>query len=177
MTTYSMKLLKCPACGGPVDPPSGQSSMKCPYCGNAIVIPESLRKNESSKEKSSSNLFGDYSSLMGYGAQWAEVVQLAQGGQKEEALKKYLSFSNISESDARRTIEGLANTQTYAFTGTGYDIAPMMTTYAETAKTVTKWSLWFTCGITAFIMLITLLIIGVILIATFGSLWAAFNSF
>lgn len=177
MTTYSMKLLKCPACGGPVDPPSGQSSMKCPYCGNAIVIPESLRKNESSEEKSSSNLFGDYSSLVGYGTQWAEVVQLAQGGQKEEALKKYLSFSNISESDARRTIEGLANTQTYAFTGTGYDIAPMMTNYAETAKTVTKWSMWFTCGITAFIMLITLLIIGTVLIATFGSLWAAFNSF
>jgi predicted RNA-binding Zn-ribbon protein involved in translation (DUF1610 family) len=177
MTTYSMKLLKCPACGGPVDPPSGQSSMKCPYCGNAIVIPESLRKQESGKKESSSNIFGDLGSMVGYGTQWAEVVQLAQSGQKEEALKKYLSFSSVGEADARRTIEGLANTQTYAFTGTGYDIAPMMTTYAETAKTVTKWSMWFTCGITAFIMLITLLIIGVVLIATFGSLWAAFNSF
>lgn len=177
MTTYSMKLLKCPACGGPVDPPSGQSTMKCPYCSNAIMIPESLQKKE--KVSQSQNIFSgvDYGSLVGYGTQWAEVVQLAQGGQKDEALKKYLSFSNISESDARRTIEGLSNTQTYAFTGTGYDIAPMMTTYAETAKTVTKWSLWFTCGITAFIMLITLVIVGVVMIAVFGSFWAAFDSF
>lgn len=177
MTTYSMKLLKCPACGGPVDPPSGQSSMKCPYCGNAIVIPESLRKTEADKQETSSNLFGNLGSMMGYGAQWAEVVQLAQSGKKDEALKKYLGFSSVSEADARRTVDSLANTQTYTFTGTGYDIAPMMTTYAETAKTVTKWSMWFTCGITAFIMVITLVIIGVILIATFGSLWAAFNSF
>lgn len=174
MSSFTMRLLKCPACGGPVDPPSGQSSMKCPYCGNAVMIPESLRKNESNKQESSPSIFGDLGSMVGYGAQWSEVVQLAQGGQKEEALKKYLSFSNISEADARRTIEGLANTQTYAFTGTGYDIAPMMTTYAETAKTVTKWSLWFTCGITAFIMILTLIIVVPILIAVFGSLWAAF---
>jgi len=41
--SLTMRLLKCPACGGPLDPPAGESTMKCTYCGNAVVIPESLR--------------------------------------------------------------------------------------------------------------------------------------
>lgn len=172
-TTQAMKLLKCPACGGPIDPPSGQSSLKCPYCGSAVVIPESLRKKETSPSSSEGSLFGgiDLGSMMGYGAQWSQVVQLAQAGKKEEAVKKYMSFSSISEADAWRTVEGLSNTQVYDVNSvisynTAY-IAPAMSTYADTAKTITKWSLWMTCGITAFVMLTILVVTGIILFAVF----------
>src|SRR4029453_4578796 len=37
------RLFKCPTCGGPLEPPEGQSAMKCPYCANTVIVPESLR--------------------------------------------------------------------------------------------------------------------------------------
>ena len=66
---------------------------------------------------------------MGYGAQWSEVVMMAQNSQKDAAVKKYMSFSNVSESDAKAMVDSLAGAQTYEFTpGTGYNavqIAPI----------------------------------------------------
>ncbi|MFN8381433.1 MAG: hypothetical protein U0V02_05810 [Anaerolineales bacterium] len=181
MSTFTMKLLKCPACGGPIDPPSGESAIKCPYCGNAVVIPENLRKTESNQEQRSIFSGVDISAMNGYGAQWAEVVQLAQSGKKDEALKKYLSFTTVGESDARHTVDALANSQVYKFSpDTGYttaSIAPIMASYADTAKSVTKWSMWLSCGITAFVMIIIAITVIPILIGVFASLWAAFSSF
>lgn len=178
MSEYTMKLIKCPSCGGPIDPPSGESTAKCPYCGSAVVIPENLRKPAASQAQSSStssSMFGmDMNSMMGYGAQWSQVVQLAQAGKKEEAVQKYMSFSSISEMDARRTVEGLANSQVYdvgAYTSNVMNAyAPMVQSYTDTAKKITAWSFGFSCLITGFIMLTVLLIIG----ATF---WAVFSSF
>jgi predicted RNA-binding Zn-ribbon protein involved in translation (DUF1610 family) len=181
--SYTMRLLKCPACGGPIDPPSGESSIKCPYCGNAVVVPESLRKPDPEQKQPQGSLFSgtDMGALMGYGAQWSEVVQLAQSGKKEEAVKKYMGFSNVSESYARQTIDSLAGAMTYEFTpGSGYtsiQVAPIMASYAETAKSVTKWSMWLTCGITAFVMIIIVLTTLPILIGAFAGLWAALSSF
>jgi DNA-directed RNA polymerase subunit RPC12/RpoP len=37
------RLFKCPTCGGPLEPPEGESAMKCPYCANTVIVPESLR--------------------------------------------------------------------------------------------------------------------------------------
>ena len=183
MSTFTMKLLKCPACGGPIDPPSGESSVKCPYCGNAVVIPESLRKPDLKQKQEQGGLFSgiDINAMNGYGAQWAQVVQLAQSGKRDEALKKYLSFSSVNESDARHTVEALAGAQTYEFTpGSGYNaihIAPIMASYADTAKTVTKWWLWIGCGITAFTLFMIVITVLPILIGVFASLWAVFASF
>jgi len=120
-------------------------------------------------------MFGiDINSMMGYSAQWSQVVQLAQEGKKEEAVQKYLSFSSISEADARRTVEGLSNSQVYDVGAYSASIAnayaPMVKSYTDTAKTITFWSFGFGCLITAVITIVTLLIVG-------GSLWAAFQSF
>jgi predicted RNA-binding Zn-ribbon protein involved in translation (DUF1610 family) len=176
----NMKLIKCPSCGGPIDPPGGESAVKCPYCGSAVVIPESLRKPAVSTEvqsslASSANMFGmDLNSMMGYGAQWSQVVQLAQQGKKEEAVKKYLSFSSVSEADARRTVEGLSTSQVYDVGAYASNVAnayaPMVASYTDTAKKITAWSFGFSCLITGFIMLFVLIVVGF-------SLWAAFKSF
>lgn len=175
MSDYTMKLIKCPSCGGPIDPPGGESTAKCPYCGSAVIIPENLRKPAASQQQPSSSMFGmDMNSMMGYGAQWSQVVQLAQQGKKEEALQKYLSFSNINEADARQTVEALANSQVYdvgTYTANVMNAyAPMMQTYTDTAKKITAWSFGFSCLITGLILLVTLAITG-------GVLWAVFASF
>ncbi len=174
MSTQSFKLLKCPSCGGPIEPPGNESSTKCPYCGVSVIIPETLRKTETQNSQSQGHLFGtpDLNSMLGYGAQWSQVVQLAQAGKKEEAVQKYMSFSSISEMDARRTVEGLANSQVYDVSSvySATNIAPMMANYADTAKKITAWSLGFSCLVTGFIMVVVFLIVGI-------SLWAAFASF
>jgi predicted RNA-binding Zn-ribbon protein involved in translation (DUF1610 family) len=182
MTGYTMRLLKCPACGGPIDPSSGDSSTKCPYCGNAVVIPESLRKPEPGQPAQSANIFSglDMGAMMGYGAQWSEVVQLAQAGKKEDAVKKYMAFSTTStEADARRVVDSLSGAQTYEFTpGTGYNavqIAPIMASYADTAKSVTRWSMWLSCGITAFVMIVVLISVLIPMLGVFASLWSSFR--
>jgi len=175
--TMNMKLIKCPSCGGPIDPPAGGSTARCPYCGSSVMIPESLRKPASSSyQDSSSNPFGnvDMNSMLGYSAQWSQVVQLAQQGKKEEAVQKYMSFSPVSEADARRTVEGLSHSQVYDVNAYVSNVtnayAPMVASYADTAKKITAWSFGFSCLITGFIMLMILLIVG-------GTLWAVFSSF
>lgn len=171
--TMNLKLIKCPSCGGPIDPPAGESTARCPYCGSSVIIPESLRKPAASSGQTSSvNLFGnmDMNSMMGYSAQWSQVVQLAQAGQKEEAVRKYMSFSSVSEADARRTVEGLASSQVYDLSAYTANVAPMIASYTDTAKKITAWSFGFSCLITGFIMLVILLIVG-------GTLWAVFGAF
>lgn len=171
--TMNMKLIKCPACGGPIDPPGGESAVRCPYCGNSVVIPESLRKpSSSSSQASGQSLFGgtDLGSMLGYGAQWSQVVQLAQEGKKEEAVKKYLSFSSVSEADARHTVESLSHSQVYDIGAYTANVAPMIASYTDTAKKITAWSFGFSCLITGFIMLVILIVVG-------ATLWATFSAF
>ncbi|HCB02507.1 MAG TPA: hypothetical protein DEP19_09005 [Anaerolineae bacterium] len=178
MSDYTMKLLKCPACGGPVDPPSGQSSMKCPYCSNAIVIPESLRTKEKTTESQSVFSGIEYTSMVGYGKQWGEVVSLAQSGNKDEAIKKYVALTGQSESDAKYTVDALSSSQSYSYNQSGgvYQVYPdMMKDAMNMSKSYMKWSLWLGCGITAFVMIIILLTMLPIIIGVFASIWAAFN--
>ncbi|MBI5842980.1 MAG: hypothetical protein HZB19_23045 [Chloroflexi bacterium] len=180
MSNVTMRLLKCPACGGPMDPPAGEGSMKCPYCGNAVIIPESLRTPAPGQTQQQGSLFSglNLGAMMGAGAQWTEIVQLAQSGRKEEAEKKYAAMSGQSEYDAKRVVESLAGAQTYEFTpGSGYtsvQAAPIVNAYADTAKSITRWSMWLGCGIAAFVMIVILITIIPILIGVFASLWAAF---
>ena len=175
-----MRLLKCPACGGPLEPPRGEATMKCTYCGNAVVIPESLRSAPETVASPQVSIFSgiDLNSMVGYGAQWSEVVQMAQRGNKEEAVKKYMALTGNSESSARYMVDNLSGTQVYD-TMTGQAVqqiyAPYMNMAAETVKTTTRWSLWLGCGITAFVMCIILVTVIPTLIGVFASIWASFR--
>src|SRR5690349_13019827 len=140
----TMRLLKCPACGGPLDPPAGESTMKCPYCTNVVVIPESLRLSKQQAGSQQSVFAGiDLNAMVGYGAQWGEVTQLAQSGQKEEAIRKYMQLTGNSEATARYMVDTLAGYSSYEITP-GYNnsvqqiYAPIMAQTGETIKTVTK---------------------------------------
>jgi predicted RNA-binding Zn-ribbon protein involved in translation (DUF1610 family) len=183
MSNFTTRLLKCPACGGPLDPPAGESSMKCPYCGNAVVIPESLRTPTNNQTQAQGSLFNglNLGAMMGAGAQWTEVVNLAQSGRKAEAIQKYMAFSGQSEWDAQRVVDSLAGAQMYEYTpGSGYStvqVAPIVNAYTETAKSVTRWSMWLGCGITAFVLIIILVTMIPVLVGVAASIWAAFNSF
>ena len=97
MPSYTMRLLKCPTCGGPLEPPAGESSMQCAYCGNTVVVPENLRAPAPGVPASSQSVFAgiDMNAMLGYGAQWSEVVQLAQTGKRAGAIEKYQSLTVV----------------------------------------------------------------------------------
>jgi DNA-directed RNA polymerase subunit RPC12/RpoP len=170
-----MRLLKCPACGGPLEPPRGEAAMKCTYCGNAVVIPESLRAAPETAASPQVNLFSgiDMNAMVGYGAQWSEVVQLAQSGRKEEAIRKYMALTGNSESSARYMVDNLSGAQFYDSQAVQQMYAPYMNTVAETVKTTTRWSLWLGCGITALTACIILVTVIPALIGVFASVWAS----
>lgn len=181
-SSSAMRLLKCPACGGPLDPPAGESTMKCTYCGNAVVIPESLRSPKQGTGNPQAGIFSgiDMNAMVGYGTQWAEVVQLAQGGNKNEAIKKYMALTGNDESSATDTVNNLAGTQSYEFmSGNAQSVqqmyAPIMAQTAETIKNTTRMSMWIGCGVTAFVMFIILITMLPILIGVFASLMSVFK--
>src|SRR5258706_9080925 len=95
----TMRLWKCPACAGPFGPPAGESTMKCPYCTNSVIIPESLRLQKQSSSSPQASIFSgiDMNAMVGYGTHWAEVVQLAQSGNKADAIKKYMALTGNNE--------------------------------------------------------------------------------
>jgi hypothetical protein len=173
----TMRLLKCPACGGPLEPPAGESTMKCTYCGNSVIIPESLRLPKENAGSQPVSIFSgiDMNAMMGYGAHWGEVVQMAQGGNKSEAVKKYMALTGGDEASAVHMVNGLSRYQSYEYTpGNVQSVqqiyAPVMAQTAESIKTATKLSLWMGCGITAFVMLILLVTLIPIFIGVFASL-------
>lgn len=182
MSTSTMRLLSCPACGGPLDPPAGQSSMKCLYCGNAVMIPESLRTPAKGTSTPQPSIFSgiDMSAMVGYGTQWAEVVRLAQSGAREEAIEKYMKLTGNDKDSATATVNSLGNYQSYAFDPGSYSsvhqiYAPVMTQAAESIKSATKLSLWIGCGITAFVFFILIITLLPVLIGLFAGLMSAFR--
>ena len=182
MSSSALHLLKCPACGGPLDPPTGESSMKCHYCGTSVIVPESLRQAKQAESTSSQeSIFSgvNMNAMVGYGKQWGEVVQLAQAGNREEAVKKYMALTGNNESSARYTVESLARSQSYDFTGNIQSVqqmyAPMMAQANETVRSVTRMSMWIGCGITAFVMIIILVTLIPVFIGVFASLMSVFR--
>ena len=178
----TMRLLKCPACGGPLEPPTGASTMKCNYCGNEVIIPESLRISNQAENSPQVSIFSgiDMNAMVGYGANWAEVVQLAQEGNKSEAVKKYVALTGNTESSASAMVDNLAGYQSYEFLpGASQAVqqiyAPYMNTVAETVKTTTRWSLWLGCGITVFVLCIVLATLLPVLVGVFASLMPMFK--
>lgn len=114
MPLPTVRLLTCPACGGPLDLPAGASSMKCLYCANTIIIPENLRTPKQSNQPSPST-FGNIaqSALAGRGSEWAQVISMARSGNKAEAVEKYQALTGLSESDAHSAVDVFATSESY----------------------------------------------------------------
>jgi len=174
--SHSIQLLKCPACGGPLDPPADAITYKCPYCSNTMNVPEKFRVQK--KANPSYSVFGnlDTSSLTGYGAQWSDIVSLAQSGKREDAIKKYMDLTGNSESDATFTVDALKTTNTVdvnSYISNAYSAPINLNWYSK----IMGWSLAYSglslvlgCGVT----LVILIVVGVILFSIFGQVFGSF---
>ena len=112
-----------------------------------------------------------------FGTQWGEVVQLAQNGNKAEAVKKYMALPGNNESSATYTVDHLARSQFVQSSTQSVQqmYAPMMAQANETVKSVTRMSMWIGCGVTAFVMFIILITMLPVLIGVFASLTTLFK--
>jgi len=177
-----MRLLKCPSCGGPVDPPAGVSYMTCTYCGNAIEVPEGLRKP--AQGQSAGSLFAgiDTNALLGYGAKWARVVELAQSGNKAEAMKSYSELTGQRPTEAQYVVDALAGSQSFEFVPGNADpwqqVYPAIAqAYASSANVARSAFRWIACIIALVIGLTVVLTALPVLIGVIGGIWAALSSF
>jgi len=158
--------------------------MVCTYCSSAVVIPENLRTPAPGAPANSPSIFSgvDMNAMVGYGAQWSEIVHLAQAGNKAAAIDKYKILTGSDDSAARYMVDNLGAYQAYEFTGASsvqQVYAPMINQSLRAAdaatKSATKFTLWLTCGITAFVLFMILITTVPVLIGVFASMWAAFR--
>jgi hypothetical protein len=159
--------------------------MQCTYCGNTVVVPENLRTPAPGAPVSSQSVFSgiDMNAMVGYGAQWSEVVQLAQNGNRAGAIEKYQALTGSDESAAKYMVDTLGGYQAYEFTAnnvvqqvyTPAVINQSLRAADSAAKSAMNITLWLTCGITAFVFLMIFLTVVPVLFGVFISLMAAFH--
>jgi hypothetical protein len=158
--------------------------MACTYCSSTVVIPENLRTPAPGAPANSPSIFSgvDMNAMVGYGAQWSEVVHLAQTGNKAAAVEKYKTLTGSDESAANYMVDNLGAYQAYEFTGASsvqQVYAPIINQSLQRAdavtKSVTNMTIWLTCGITAFVLLMIVITTVPVLIGVFASLWGVFR--
>ena len=105
----SIRAFKCPACGAPLEPERGKSSMKCSYCGGTVIIPESLRTPASSVPAPQFS-FGPFNmnAMMNQATQMPQVFWLAQQGKFDEAAQIYSRLTGLSMEAALTAVKGMA---------------------------------------------------------------------
>ncbi len=94
--------LACTSCGASLDlPEGGASTLVCPVCNALVIVPEPLRstaETHGSAAKSAQQIAQEI----------LEIVTLAQGGQKIEAIKRYRLLFDVDLKVAKDAVEALA---------------------------------------------------------------------
>jgi len=88
MESQSLKVFKCPSCGGPLEPQQNASTIKCPYCGASVVIPEAYRTAPTGT--------------------LSDVSRLAKEGKLDEAAKIYSKITGLSGEYAMMSVKSMA---------------------------------------------------------------------
>ena len=124
------RLFKCPTCGGPLEPPEGESAMKCPYCANTVIVPESLRV----PARPAHGSMASGMDLHALGGQMAEVVRLVRDGNKIGAIKLYRELTGTSLQQAKEAVEAIERGESISLSSIGDDGQPQ---YAQQMATET----------------------------------------
>ena len=113
----SIRAFKCPACGAPLEPERGKSSMKCRYCGGTVIIPESLRTPALSSTPAPMPQYNfgsiDMNAMMNQATQMPQVFWLAQQGKFDEAAQIYSRLTGLSMEAALTAVKGMAGMARY----------------------------------------------------------------
>jgi LSD1 subclass zinc finger protein len=167
------RTFECPSCGASLQPPSGAATMNCAYCGTSVVIPEDLRAGVPANPVGNAPVNLDLGQLIAEAVRMGQVVRLARGDLRSEAVQLYRENTGVDATQAEKVIEALITGHTPNPAQVGNEIAAVgeAITAMRTTREMddrarrSRRSGGIGCsGIFAF-----LIIVGVILIAVYNS--------
>ncbi len=97
----------CPSCGASLQPPSGAATMQCAYCGTSVVVPNELRVSQATNAATPAPATVDFGQLIGEAIRMSQVVRLARGGMRAEALQLYRENTGVEAGQAEQVITAL----------------------------------------------------------------------
>ena len=160
------KTFNCASCSAPLEF-EGTPAQKCRYCGSTVIAPTELFY------ASSTDPFGDFSSLSGKARRIAEIDQLIHAGKKVEAIKLFRETFDIGLAEAKEAVERMERGESVDISGMRLQSRRPATT-ADIDK-VKKIGLTIGGSIIASI-LISVIAIGVITAAVIYFMWAAIDN-
>jgi hypothetical protein len=81
--------------------------MTCAYCGTSVVIPADLRASPATNPAGGTPGNLDFGQLIAGAIRMSQVVRLARGGMRAEALQLYRENTGIDGGQAEKVIEAL----------------------------------------------------------------------
>jgi ribosomal protein L7/L12/outer membrane protein assembly factor BamB/DNA-directed RNA polymerase subunit RPC12/RpoP len=99
----------CPTCGAPIDVDPGQDPVvRCPYCQNTVVVPAELRTEGGQPPVATlASQIIDLGAAANLGSIVQEVLELAQKGQKIQAIKLFRETFGTGLKEAKDAVENL----------------------------------------------------------------------
>ena len=97
MFPINFKNFNCPSCGNSIVATAGQITLDCPICKQNITIPEESR-------------VPGVSNADAVRVVWGRVVQLAQEGERREAIELYMEAPRVNRLTASGIVDSLAKT-------------------------------------------------------------------
>jgi predicted RNA-binding Zn-ribbon protein involved in translation (DUF1610 family) len=100
---------ECPSCGASLLPPDSASTMKCAYCGTSVVVPQDLRTNPGNTTATVAPANMDFGQLIAEAVRMGQVVRLARGDLRSEAVQLYRENTGVDVAQAERVIEAIVS--------------------------------------------------------------------
>jgi hypothetical protein len=103
----------CPSCGAPLETDGNETSIHCEYCGETVVVPQNLR-NENKPAQGAAQFptqpfqAGNFAGSIDR-TQIRQMMVSIRAGQLEDAARYFQQGTGASESQARQTVELIAN--------------------------------------------------------------------
>src|SRR5512146_1373904 len=106
------KTFECPSCGASLQSPGGATTMTCAYCGTSVVVPQDLRPTPAPTPGGVPSTNLDFGQLIGEAIRMGQVVRLARGGLREEAIQLYRENTGVDAGQAENVIAAIASGNT-----------------------------------------------------------------
>ncbi len=93
----------CPSCGASLQSSGGAATMQCAYCGTSVVVPEDLRASPGTSQSAAAPASLDFSQLIAEAIRMGQVVRLARGGMRADALQLYRENTGVDTGQAEKS--------------------------------------------------------------------------
>jgi sugar lactone lactonase YvrE len=148
---------KCPSCAAPLEY-EGTHAQKCPFCGSSVIVDDDLRNTFNEAPDTG------HGSLLDQARKLKHIKQLADSGQKIQAIKEYRELFDCGLADAKNAVEAMEEGRPLVFTDPPAPPALEIDgkQVVKVAKTIGFTFLGTFVGIFVFVILIMVIVIYIV---------------